>query len=350
VKFSSKIIRWYKTNKRDLPWRKTKDPYKIWLSEIILQQTQVKQGLPYYEKFVSVFPTVKDLANSTEEKVLNLWQGLGYYSRGRNLHFSAKYVTKELCGEFPNSKKDLLKLKGVGDYTASAIASFAFDEKVAPVDGNVIRVISRVFGIVEDVSDLKTLKKIKELAASLLPKTDTYTYNQGMMEFGALQCKPKSPNCEVCPFNIECVAKTKELVNTIPFKDKKIKVKNRCLNYLVFTYKDTVLIKQRTDKDIWQNLHDFPLLESYELLNFDDDKILLEIDKLVSNSDVKSISVSEDFKHKLSHQKLFVRFFKIELNKEFRPKFENQKVVGFKALESLGKPILIQNYLNTYIL
>jgi len=349
VDFSSKIISWYKKNKRDLPWRKTKNPYHIWLSEIILQQTQVKQGLPYYEKFILAFPSVKNLAQSEESEVLNLWQGLGYYSRGRNLHFTAKFICNELKEKFPNNYKELIKLKGVGDYTASAIASFAFNEKVAPVDGNVIRVITRFFGIEDDVTNVQVLKHIKEIANQLLPEKETSTYNQGMMEFGALQCKPKSPNCNVCPLNIECIALKNNTVNKIPYKSKKIKVKERYLNYLVFTAKNKVLINKRIEKDIWQNLYDFPLIESSLLLNFED-KSITELIRKIIKSDDYSITVSEDYKHILSHQKLHVRFFKIELKQELELINSEYKLIPFNELDKFGKPILIQNYLNKYIL
>ena len=225
--FSLSITSWYRQNKRNLPWRNTSNPYFIWLSEVILQQTRVDQGTNYYNKFIKNYPTIIHLANASEKDILNDWQGLGYYSRGRNLHFTAKFICNELKEKFPNNYKELIKLKGVGDYTASAIASFAFNEKVAPVDSNVIRVITRFFGIEDDVTNMQVLKHIKEIANQLLPEIETSTYNQGMMEFGALQCKPVSPNCKLCPLNFKCWAFLNNKISSLPVKNKKIIKKDR---------------------------------------------------------------------------------------------------------------------------
>ena len=347
--FSAQIISWYNENKRDLPWRRTTDPYRIWLSEIILQQTRVDQGMPYYLKFVDEFPMVFDLAKASEEKVLQLWQGLGYYSRGRNLHFSAKLIVDEYNGVFPDNFKEIKTLKGVGDYTAAAIASFSFKEKVAAVDGNVIRVITRFFGIEDDVSDSKTLKQVNQIANELIPDDKPDLFNQAIMEFGALQCKPKSPNCEVCPLLKSCESFRLKKVNQIPFKTKKVKVRKRYFNYLVFKYKDEIVLKKRVEKDVWQNLYDFPLLESDMLMNLNDEKLNTFLKSQDTIGDY-SVSISEDFKHILSHQKIIARFFLIELNQEFK-KLKNQYVnVEISNLEEHAKPILIQNYLNKYIL
>ena len=204
--FSKKLKHWYSNNKRELPWRQTKDPYFIWLSEIILQQTQVNQGLPYYVKFTENFPTIYHLASADESAVLKLWQGLGYYSRARNLHATAKYVVSELDGKFPNNYKDLIKLKGIGDYTASAIASICFNEATAVVDGNVYRVLSRYFGIDTPINSSKGAKVFKQLAQELIDLKDPATFNQAIMEFGATQCKPQNPDCKICPFNASCIA------------------------------------------------------------------------------------------------------------------------------------------------
>ncbi len=231
--FSNTLINWYLQNKRELPWRNTKNPYYIWLSEIILQQTRVAQGLPYYLNFITTFPTVKALANTSEEEVLKLWQGLGYYSRARNLHATAKHISAELNGIFPNNYADLLKLKGVGEYTAAAIASFSYNEDIAVVDGNVFRVLSRFFGVESDISDNKTRKEFQSLANSILPKGKASDFNQAIMEFGAIQCVPKSPNCSDCIFNTNCYALQKNKVGELPVKTKKIKIKNRFLNYII---------------------------------------------------------------------------------------------------------------------
>ncbi|MFB0925151.1 MAG: A/G-specific adenine glycosylase, partial [Vicingaceae bacterium] len=231
--FSEKLIVWYNEHKRDLPWRKTTDPYQIWLSEIILQQTRVNQGLDYFNKFIKKHPDIHSLAQSSEKDVLNLWQGLGYYSRARNLHFTAKYISNELNGEFPTEYKDILNLKGVGEYTAAAIASFAYKEAYPVVDGNVYRVLSRMFGIENPIDSTEGKKVFKQLATELIDTKNPDTYNQAIMEFGALQCTPKKPNCEDCPYLLECFAYKNGLITELPKKEKKIKQRNRYFNYLV---------------------------------------------------------------------------------------------------------------------
>ena len=224
---SEKLIYWYLQNKRELPWRKTKDPYRVWLSEIMLQQTRVAQGLPYFLKFTKAFPTVFDLAKADESEVLKLWQGLGYYSRARNLHFTAKYIAEELNGMFPENYKGLLQLKGVGDYTASAIASICYDEPVAVVDGNVYRVLSRYFGIATPINSTKGIKEFKELAQTLIDASQPGVYNQAIMDFGALHCKPQNPLCNECPVSDSCVALAKNSIKELPVKERKIKIKKR---------------------------------------------------------------------------------------------------------------------------
>ena len=218
MSFSKIVIRWYSGNNRKLPWRETQNPYFIWLSEIILQQTQVKQGLPYYEAFVKNFPTIYDLAAAEEQTVLKLWQGLGYYSRARNLHFTAQYIVNECNGVFPNTYKTLLKLKGVGDYTASAIASICFGEATAVVDGNVYRVLARYFGIDTPINTTDGIKQFKALAQELIDKKDPATFNQAIMEFGAMQCRPKTPDCLFCPLSTSCIAYNKGRVGELPVK------------------------------------------------------------------------------------------------------------------------------------
>ena len=231
--FSNKLISWYLQNKRDLPWRKTKNPYFVWLSEIMLQQTRVAQGMSYYLKFTETFPTVFDLAKADESTVLKMWQGLGYYSRARNLHATAKHIAFELDGKFPSTYKEIVKLKGIGDYTASAIASICFTEPTAVVDGNVYRVLSRYFGIETPINSSAGNKEFKELAQTLIDTLKPGTYNQAIMDFGAIQCKPKNPICLFCPFSESCVALQKNKIDTLPVKDKKTKVRDRYFNYLV---------------------------------------------------------------------------------------------------------------------
>lgn len=317
MNFSNSLISWYLQNKRDLPWRKTNDPYLIWLSEIMLQQTRVAQGIPYYFAFTEAFPTITDLANSDEETVLKLWQGLGYYSRARNLHTTAKYIAFEQGGKFPDTYEGLRLLKGVGDYTAAAIASIAFGEPVPVVDGNVYRVLSRYFGIETDISSSKAKKEFFTLADSLLPKDKASTFNQAMMEFGALQCVPKNPNCEMCIFNESCVALQQQKVNLLPVKLKKTNVVKRYFNYLVV--KDAngnSIVQKRTAKGIWHNLYEFPLLETVSPADYD------TAFALINHYDFgfKILNISplhhEVIVHKLSHQHLHIRFWQIETEDE----------------------------------
>lgn len=316
--FSNSLIHWYLNNKRDLPWRNTHNPYNIWLSEIMLQQTRVAQGLPYYLDFISTFPTVFDLANAPEEKVLKHWQGLGYYSRARNLHYTAQFVANELKGEFPNNYKELLKLKGIGDYTAAAIASFSFNEAVPVVDGNVFRVLSRYFDIETDISLATAKKEFSNLAMELMPKNDPANFNQAIMEFGALQCVPKNPNCQNCIFNSSCAALQKKKVQNLPVKLKKIKISYRFFNYLVFEddIKNT-LIQKRDQKGIWQNLYEFPLIETENELDLDAVSELI-INKYKTEFEIVGVLNwnSKGQIHKLSHQHLNINFWKVKVKGE----------------------------------
>jgi A/G-specific adenine glycosylase len=257
--FANTLINWYETNKRDLPWRNTTDPYKIWISEIILQQTRVNQGLPYYRKFISNFPKVEDLANASEEKVLKLWQGLGYYSRARNMHQSAKYILNELNGVFPTSYIEIKKLKGVGEYTAAAISSFCFKEKKAVLDGNVYRLLSRFFGIETPIDSNKAKKEFTDLLKHLISSEKPDVFNQSIMEFGALQCTPKKPNCSICTWKNKCVAFATDKTHILPIKSKKIKKRIRYFNYIVYKQQQNYFIQKRTSKDIWKNMYEFPL-------------------------------------------------------------------------------------------
>ena len=257
-RFSFDLLLWYEKEHRELPWRNTKEPYNVWLSEIIMQQTRVDQGLAYYLKFLDLFPTVQQLAAATEGEILNAWQGLGYYSRGRNLHYTAKMITTEMEGHFPNNYKELLLLKGVGPYTAAAISSICFNEKQAVVDGNVERFISRYFGVKEAVNESKGKKMISEIANELIIEEHPGDHNQSMMEMGATVCTPKKPKCETCPFSASCYALKNDIVNQLPLKVKKTKVVDRIIDYLVCLNNDQILMKKRTDKDIWLGLFDFP--------------------------------------------------------------------------------------------
>jgi len=344
MNFSKILIKWYSINKRNLPWRNTVSPYNIWLSEIILQQTQVKQGMPYYLRFIKEFPTIFDLAKTKETNVLNLWQGLGYYSRARNLHFTAKYIVDELNGIFPNNYQDLIKLKGIGDYTASAIASICFNEPTPVVDGNVYRFLSRYFGVKTPINSSKAKKEFKELANKLIDTKIPAEFNQAIMEFGALQCKPQNLNCNSCPFNSSCVALQKELVKELPVKLKKIKITNRYFNYLVILSCDNrTILQQRKGKGIWQNLYQFPLVETSK-------KVCLSA--LEKNQDFikilkgKNYSISRfnesDIIHKLSHQHIYTKFW--ILNVEELP----EKGILTEKVKNYPVPTLMDNFINKY--
>ena len=342
--FSNKLILWYLQNKRDLPWRKTKNPYYVWLSEIILQQTRVAQGLDYYLKFIDAFPTVNHLANAEESTVLKLWQGLGYYSRARNLHFSAKYILNELNGEFPKTYKEIVKLKGVGDYTASAIASMCFNEPTAVVDGNVYRVLSRYFGIDTPINSSAGIKEFKALAQSLIDESQPGTFNQAIMDFGAIQCKPKKPLCMFCPFADSCVAFQKNKIDLLPVKEKKLKIKNRYFNFLVIkTADDKTILKERKGKGIWQGLYQFPLLESDKSIDKNDLISSEMFNEMFPNEVSISLFNKKEVVHKLSHQHLHTQFWIIELN------HQKDANIDWKAIENYPVPVLISNFLEEYL-
>jgi A/G-specific adenine glycosylase len=314
--FSKRLIYWYLQNKRDLPWRNTRNPYEIWLSEIILQQTRVAQGLPYFEAFISAFPTVFDLANASEEQVLKLWQGLGYYSRARNLHQTAQIIATNYKGSFPTTYNELLKLKGIGPYTAAAIASFSFDEAVPVVDGNVFRVLARYFGVETDISSHIAKKEFTQLAHEVMDVNQPALFNQAMMEFGSLQCVPANPNCDECIFNDSCVALQKNKVALLPIKLKKTKVTTRFLNYLVLKdEKGFLLVQKRVAKGIWHNLYELPLVETEEEIqvgHFYSDEFQ---NRYFQNPIVEIVPFEEkSITHKLSHQNLIIRFWNVSVS------------------------------------
>jgi A/G-specific adenine glycosylase len=315
--FADTLITWYRRNKRDLPWRTTRDPYYIWLSEVILQQTQVAQGLDYYNRFIKAFPTVKDLASAPEDKVLREWQGLGYYSRARNLHFSAKQIAGPGKGVFPATYEHIRALKGVGDYTAAAIASFAFGLPHAVVDGNVYRVLSRVFGVDQAIDSTSGKKTFQALAGSLLDRHRPGEYNQAIMEFGSLHCRPRNPDCGTCPFAEICVAHRKKTVDKLPLKEKKTRSRDRHFNYLVIAdSRGRLLLEKRGAGDIWEGLYQFKLIESPGPLN--SRKVMHEARTLKLLDDQFDLRyVSEPYTHVLTHQKLLTRFFVVRKRGKF---------------------------------
>ncbi len=344
MNFSKQIVAWYQLNKRDLPWRNTTDPFLIWMSEVILQQTKVEQGLSYFIKFKEKYPSVKELARADEEEVLKLWQGLGYYSRARNLHQTAKTIVDEFNGTFPKNYTDILKLRGVGEYTASAILSFAFNKPFAVVDGNVYRVLSRVFGVREAIDTGLGQKIFKKLAFELLDKRRPSIYNQAIMEFGALQCTPKNLKCELCPFAYNCYAKENGIIEKLPFKSKKIKIKDRFFNYLVINDEDNIYLKKRIENDIWKGLYDFPLIETKHKVDFND--LINNIDKHVffNKSNVTLNRQSQEYKHILTHQNIFATFWHISV-KDRGKYFSDFVTTNLKEINKFAVPKLIENYI-----
>ncbi|MBL7852336.1 MAG: A/G-specific adenine glycosylase [Cyclobacteriaceae bacterium] len=343
--FSAKVVEWYQEHHRLLPWRQTRDPYKIWLSEIILQQTRVAQGLPYYRAFVRQYPNVRSLAAASEQEVLRMWQGLGYYSRARNLHACARMIAKKYQGNFPQTFVELKQLRGVGDYTAAAIASFAFGERVAVLDGNVFRVLSRVFGVSDDIASPAGKRKFMALANDLLPVKDSSTYNQAIMEFGALFCTPRSPSCDQCPLSAGCVAFRRGMQADLPVKRKSVKTKRRYFHYVVARRGKSVLMNRRTGQDIWKGLWDFPLVESETRLS--KGELERTIKKVVGEG--TSATVSPEYKHVLSHQVIAARFLEISIPKESDwPRgglFASAIPCGPGKVQRLPKSVLVARYL-----
>ncbi|NOU61477.1 A/G-specific adenine glycosylase [Marinifilum caeruleilacunae] len=342
---NNQIINWYCENKRDLPWRKTKDPYLIWISEIMLQQTRVATAIDYYYKFTERFPTVSDLAQADEQEVLNLWQGLGYYSRARNLHHAAKTIDTLYKGVFPNTYKEILNLKGIGAYTAAAISSFAFNLPYAAIDGNVYRVLSRLFGIDTPIDSTEGKKIFQELAQETMGNATPEIYNQAIIEFGALQCTPKSPNCSICPVNSSCFASNSNIVDQFPKKSKQIKPKNRYFYYLFLSCSGRFAIEKREGKDIWKNMYQYPLIESNTKLSTD---LLIQSDQwkeIFNSNDLVIQSISDNIVHKLTHQNINTRFIHIEISADELKNYERFIFINKKEAEQYPLPKLIDNHI-----
>jgi A/G-specific adenine glycosylase len=337
--FQEEIINWYLINKRDLPWRNTQDPYKIWLSEIILQQTRVQQGLPYYLKFLNAFPTINDFAQASEQEVLSLWQGLGYYSRARNMRKAAMQIMESFNGEFPKTEKQLLSLSGVGKYSAAAIGSFSFKLPLAVVDGNVYRVLSRVFNMDTPIDTPQGQRAFQELASTLLPKLLPDTYNQAIMEFGALQCTPKSPDCPNCVLSAICMGRIEKNIDVLPVKIKSIKTRNRFFAYQVFINDENrTIVQERGPKDIWQGLFEFPLME------FESEELTMNF---INGEAAKISAVSNVIKHKLTHQLIFAYFIvyrKSDLPIDLKP---NQNRIPFSNIDSFPMSRLMVKFLES---
>jgi len=349
IKFVTNLLTWYNHHHRTLPWRQTKDPYKIWLSEIILQQTRVAQGLPYYEKMVANYPSCNDLANTSEESLLHLWQGLGYYSRARNLHKCAQHIVHKLKGIFPTSYDALLQLPGIGPYTAAAVASTAFGEQVAAIDGNVYRVLARIFGIEENIFTSSGKKAFHSLANRLIPPQNPGIYNQALMEFGALHCTPHQPKCTTCPFQLACFAFHQNRQRDLPLRTSTLKVKKRYLYYIILHFEKGLYVKKRTPKDIWQGLYDFYLIER-------DEKELpihtLE-DPMISQIKSHNLMIKPSnchLSHKLTHQQLYARFFHVNITTDFLTDVAklmastNMRPVHYERLKEIPFPKLIHRF------
>jgi A/G-specific adenine glycosylase len=342
--FARLLLKWNREqNTREMPWKGEKDPYRVWLSEIILQQTRVDQGLAYYNRFIKTFPDVQRLARAKDEKVFKLWEGLGYYTRCRNLIASAKYISKELEGKFPDSYENIKALKGVGPYTAAAISSFAFNLPYAVVDGNVFRVLARIFGIANPTDSAAGKKYFMALAEELLDKKHPGIYNQAIMDFGAVICKPAVPVCGQCVFKKTCFAFLNNKVNELPVKEKSIRISRRWFYYLVMEYKNRIAIRQRTAKDIWQDLFEFPLIWAGKEKTVKSILLQAEKNKWVSPENYQVLAISPLYKQQLSHQLIAGQFIKIQLTK--KPPFSDWLWIEKKKTGKYAFPKFINQYL-----
>ncbi len=343
--FSKILLSWDKScNSRKMPWKGEKDPYKIWISEIILQQTRVEQGLKYYDRFIRQFPNIQKLARSADERVLKLWEGLGYYSRCRNLLFSARSIIHDLKGKFPDTYEDIIKLKGVGPSTAAAIASFAFQLPYAVTDGNVFRVLARIFGIKEAINSSKGKKLFTELAEELLCKKQPARYNQAIMDFGAVQCKPVAPLCYICIFRLRCAAYKSDLVKKLPVKEKRIHLKYRWFYYLLATCNNRVAIRRRTAKDIWQGLYEFPLLETSGNRSTAQLLRMAVAKKMIRQQGFRILNQSAMVHQRLTHQIIKGRFIYLELTRQ--SVLQSDYIwVEKKKLSDYSFPKILQNCL-----
>jgi A/G-specific adenine glycosylase len=346
-KIHTTFILWYNKYKRSLPWRLTNDPYKIWVSEIILQQTRVDQGLAYYNRFIEAFPDVFSLANAGEEQVLKCWQGLGYYSRARNMHHAAQQIVADNNGRFPDTHEEIIKLKGIGEYTAAAILSIAFNKAYPVVDGNVVRVLSRLFGVKTAYDTAEGKNEIQRLAASIISDEDPGTYNQAVMEFGALCCTPQKPGCRECVFKKNCKALASGTPENFPVKMVKTTVTDRHYLYFVITSGSgklkKICLRKRTSAGIWKNLYDFPGIESANRQDFNAISTHPEFKSLFGKTAVTPDTLSIEYRHKLSHINMHVRFVQIHLLKRLQK--ENLVWVAYHEIKQYPVPRLIEKYL-----
>lgn len=341
------LIGWYSENGRDLPWRQTNNPYIIWLSEIILQQTRVEQGMPYFYKFVETYPTVKDFAQADEEELLRLWQGLGYYSRVRNMHKAAKAVMAEFDGVFPSKYEDVIKLTGVGEYTAAAISSFSINQKEAVLDGNVFRVLARYFGIDTAINSTVGKKQFLALANQVISEKHPGLYNQAIMDFGATVCKPKAPDCENCVLRLECFALASGLVASLPVKTKGKASRNRYFNYFVIEKDGDYLFTKRADDDVWANMYEFPLIETDTEIEISE---LQQMEVYKAHFEgVEIMPMGPPIKHILSHQNIYARFYRVVDDKRLVKKNPSWNYYNSDNLDKLAKHKLIFSFINKYL-
>ena len=342
--FTAELLQWNKAdNQRLMPWKNEKDPYKIWISEIILQQTRVQQGMEYYNRFIKAFPTVQHITNASESQVFKLWEGLGYYSRCKNIIASARYITNELGGKFPENFNGILQLKGIGNYTASAIASFAFNLPYAVLDGNVFRVLSRFFGIAIPIDNKDGRKIYSVIADQLLDKKNPATYNQAIMDFGATICKPKLPLCHICPLGQNCVAFINGMVNTLPVKEKIIARKLRWLYYLLIEWNNKLYVRKRATKDIWQNLNEFVLIETQKPVSVVALKGSAAFRQIFNSAGCTITSVSKIYKQHLTHQTITGRFIRINIKAKLS--IQDYQLIPVNKLNLLPFPKFITTYL-----
>ncbi|QTV06569.1 A/G-specific adenine glycosylase [Faecalibacter bovis] len=345
MKFNYLILSWFDKNKRELPWRNTRNPFHIWLSEIILQQTRVEQGKNFYLNFITEFDTVNDLAKADEQKVLKLWQGLGYYSRARNLHFTAQFVSNELNGVFPDTFKELKKLKGIGDYTAAAIASIVYNEPVPAVDGNMFRVFSRYFNVEDDISLAKTKKVFWDLGIEVIDEKRPGDFNQAVMDLGATICLPKAAKCDICPLNESCEALRLNKVQELPIKTKKVKVSNRFLHFILVQNGNEIGLVKREGNDVWRNLFTLPMIETTT--------DLLDNEDLIHQNIHLDLSFISEEKHILSHQNLFIKYYRYIPNVskiEHLRNLSDFEWINLNEIENYPLPKPIENFINYHFL
>jgi A/G-specific adenine glycosylase len=345
---NNQIINWYSFNKRELPWRETKDPYLIWVSEIMLQQTRVATAIDYYHRFTNRFPTVSDLAMADEQEVLNLWQGLGYYSRARNLHHAAKTIHSIYKGIFPDTYKEILQLKGIGSYTAAAISSFAYNLPHAVLDGNVFRVLSRIYGVDTPIDTGKGKKEFENLANETMGKAEPEIYNQAIIEFGALQCTPKNPKCEICPVRENCFAFNNNCIDLLPVKSKQIKTKDRYFYFLFVSCEDSFIIQKREQKDIWLNLYQYPLIEKETEKGLEELIMTEEWKGIIGKSKIEILSQSDEIVHKLTHQNLKTRFIHIECPADYFKNSGKYLLIKKSDWQEYPFPKLIENHIKSW--